>query len=485
MSHSRSNSKESSPESGDQIVVAARNLGKCYQIFNNPKDRLKQAIAKHRRQYFREFWALRDVSFELRRGETLGIIGRNGSGKSTLLQLLCGTLTPSEGESITNGRLAALLELGSGFNPEFTGIENIYLYASLLGLKKQEINARLDSILGFADIGDFTQQPVKTYSSGMAVRLAFAVVANVDADILIVDEALSVGDVFFVQKCMRFINNFKENNSLILVTHDTQTVLSVCTHGLVLSEGKMITGKTESKAAIDEYTRDYYKNNEIAGCTQDTQKTAMANETPGTALEESTIRITQGDASLDSTTYATTLERILDKIIQSGHAVHTNMIVNSDSGEFGTNECKIVLLSVSNMDSTKSALIAEGEKIAVEIAAQCLTDIALPIIGFAIRNSNGQAILGENTFQTGYGKQSVYEKGSVIRARFTFTLPRLAPGKYSVHAAVARGTQDDHVQMHYFHDICAFEVISLKPCHALTCPSDMISEILTSGNAYS
>jgi lipopolysaccharide transport system ATP-binding protein len=469
----------------DEVIVRAENLGKCYRIFNNPKDRLKQAIAKHRRQYYREFWALRHVNFELKRGETLGIIGRNGSGKSTLLQMLCGTLTPSEGESTTHGRLAALLELGSGFNPEFTGIENIYLYASLLGLKKQEIDARLDAILGFADIGEFTQQPLKTYSSGMAVRLAFAVVANVDADILIVDEALSVGDVFFVQKCMRFINKFKESNALILVTHDTQAVVSVCTHGLVLSEGKMITSKTNSKLAIDAYTRDYYQRNEITGGIPDKNELEQTTVSTQPSLGEKSLRIAQGSTASDSDNYTKTLELVLSNMIQSGRSIHTRATKNVDSDEFGNNECKIILLSISNIDNSNSALIAEGEKIAIEIAVQCIAAIALPIIGFAVRNNNGIAIIGENTFQSGYGERSFYERGTVISGRFTFTLPRLAPGKYSVHAGVARGTQDDHVQMHYFHDACAFEVISLKPCHALTCPSDMISEILVTINGPS
>ena len=472
--------KEGTSDSGDGVIVRAKDLGKCYRIFNNPKDRLKQALFKHRRQYFREFWALRHVNFELMRGESLGIIGRNGSGKSTLLQILCGTLTPSEGESSTQGRLAALLELGSGFNPDFTGIENIYLYASLLGLKKQEIDARLDAILSFADIGEFTQQPVKTYSSGMAVRLAFAVVANVDADILIVDEALSVGDVFFVQKCMRFINKFKEDNTLILVTHDTQSVLSVCTHGLVLSEGKMITSKTSSKQAIDAYTNDYYQSkdstNRASHLGQDKQE--PSDESTQSQARARKPNIIQGETESEGPIYTATLEKVLDQMLQSGLSIHTEIAENQEIDEFGNNECKIIVLSISNLVSGKSALIGEGEKVAIEITAECLADIACPIIGFAIRNNNGLAVIGENTFQTGYGERSHYQKGETIRARFIFTLPRLAPGKYSIHAAVARGTQQDHVQMHYFHDVCAFEVVSLKASNALICPSDMISEIL-------
>lgn len=487
MKSRRSTTEESASDSRDQVIVKARDLGKCYRIFDNPKDRLKQALFKHKRQYFREFWALRHVDFELRRGETLGIIGRNGSGKSTLLQILCGTLTPSEGESFTQGRLAALLELGSGFNPDFTGIENIYLYASLLGLKKQEINARLDSILSFADIGEFTQQPVKTYSSGMAVRLAFAVVANVDADILVVDEALSVGDVFFVQKCMRFINKFKENNTLILVTHDTQSVLSVCTHGLVLSEGKLITSKTSSKQAIDAYTNNYYQSKDttsgISHLGQD-RKEPLDESTQSQARARKP-NIIQGETESEGPIFTATLERILDQMLQSGLSIHTEIAENPDTGEFGNNECKITMLSISNLVSGKSALIGEGEKVAIEVTAECFADIACPIIGFAIRNNNGIAVIGENTFQTGYGERSHYLKGETITARFVFTLPRLAPGKYSIHAAIARGTQQEHIQMHYFHDVCAFEVVSLKASNALICPSDMISEILVTRNGPS
>lgn len=207
--------------SSNEIAIKVQNLSKCYHIYDNPRDRLKQFVAprlqrltwQHPKQYFREFWALKDVSFEVKKGETVGIIGRNGSGKSTLLQMICGTLTPTQGSIETNGRIAALLELGSGFNPEFTGRENVYMNASVLGLSNKEIDARFDDIVAFSDIGDFIEQPVKTYSSGMMVRLAFAVIAHVDADILIIDEALAVGDAFFTQKCMRFLRGFMKTGA--------------------------------------------------------------------------------------------------------------------------------------------------------------------------------------------------------------------------------------------------------------------------------
>jgi ABC-type polysaccharide/polyol phosphate transport system ATPase subunit len=184
-----------------EYAIEVNALSKCYQIYDKPSDRLKQMLMRGRKQYYKEFWALKDVSFKIKKGETVGIIGRNGSGKSTLLQMICGTLNPTGGEVKVNGRVAALLELGAGFNPEFSGVENVYMAASLYGLSKEEVDQRFEAIATFAEIGDHIHQPVKTYSSGMYVRLAFAVIAHVDADILVVDEALAVGDAVFTQKC--------------------------------------------------------------------------------------------------------------------------------------------------------------------------------------------------------------------------------------------------------------------------------------------
>ena len=202
-------------------VIQAEGVGKNYRLYATPRDRLKQLFASGRHRYYREFAALSDVSFDVRRGETVGIIGRNGSGKSTLLQMVCGTLQPTAGRITTHGRIAAILELGAGFSPEFSGRENIFLNGYIVGLTRPEIEARLDAICAFADIGDFIGQPIKTYSTGMVVRLAFAVMAHVDAEILVIDEALAVGDARFVQKCMRFLREFKERGTLLFVSHDT------------------------------------------------------------------------------------------------------------------------------------------------------------------------------------------------------------------------------------------------------------------------
>jgi lipopolysaccharide transport system ATP-binding protein len=221
------------------IAIHAENLGKCYRIFHSPRARLAQGLWGQRRQLYQEQWALRGVSFDLLKGQTLGVVGRNGSGKSTLLQLLCGTLTPTEGTVQCQGRVAGLLELGSGFNPEFSGIENVFLNASLLGLNKRQTEQKLDSILAFADIGDYVHQPVKTYSSGMALRLAFAVQANIDPDILIVDEALAVGDELFQKKCYARLSQLKASGtSILLVTHSCAQIIQHCDQALLLHKGE-------------------------------------------------------------------------------------------------------------------------------------------------------------------------------------------------------------------------------------------------------
>jgi lipopolysaccharide transport system ATP-binding protein len=237
-----------------EIAIKVENLSKCYNIYDRPRDRLMQMLARGRRQYFREFRALSDVSFEIKQGETVGIIGRNGAGKSTLLQILCGTLSPTGGTVETRGRVAALLELGSGFNPEFTGRENVYMNAAVLGLTKEEVDARFEDIVAFADIGDFLDQPVKTYSSGMYVRLAFAVVVHVDADILIVDEALSVGDMYFQAKCMSHMKKLMDSGVTVLfVSHDTNAVKALCTRAVYLEHGKVV-----AVGATDEVVDAYY-----------------------------------------------------------------------------------------------------------------------------------------------------------------------------------------------------------------------------------
>lgn len=232
--------------SSDQYSIKVENLSKCYHVYNQPQDRLKQSVIPRLQKligrtpslYYHDFWALRDITFDVKKGETIGIIGRNGSGKSTLLQLICGTLTPTSGMVMTQGRIAALLELGSGFNLEFSGRENVYINGAILGLTKEEVDSRFDDIAAFADIGEFIEQPVKTYSSGMVVRLAFAVQAMVDPDILIVDEALAVGDEKFQRKCFARLEELKrQGTSILFVSHSGPQIIEICDRAMFLEGG--------------------------------------------------------------------------------------------------------------------------------------------------------------------------------------------------------------------------------------------------------
>lgn len=231
---------QAAPGKARDVVVRLRGVGKCYHIYDRPQDRLKQALLRWSgRRFFRDFWALRDLDLDVRAGEAVGIVGRNGSGKSTLLQMIAGTLAPSVGSIEVAGRVAALLELGSGFNPDFSGRENVYLNGAILGLSRREVDERFDAIAGFADIGAFLDQPVKTYSSGMLVRLAFAVQVQVEPDVLIVDEALAVGDALFQKRCYQRLAELRERGvALLLVTHDLESVRTLTGHAVMLHEGR-------------------------------------------------------------------------------------------------------------------------------------------------------------------------------------------------------------------------------------------------------
>ena len=278
-----------------EAVISVKNLSKCYQLYNQPVDRLKQFLWRGRRQYFREFWAIRDVCFEIPKGEVLGIIGRNGAGKSTLLQLLCGTLSPTSGSAEVNGRIAALLELGSGFNPEFTGRENVYMSASILGLSKSEIDERFEEIVEFSGIRGFLDQPVKTYSSGMYVRLAFSVATSVDPDILVVDEALSVGDGEFSRKSFDRIRNMKEAGKTILFcSHSLYQVEAFCDQVLWLDHGELKQlGKPQ--AVVQRYSDFLFDRAEVEVAAPVTASRQAATTIQGHA------RLTHVEISLDGT----------------------------------------------------------------------------------------------------------------------------------------------------------------------------------------
>ena len=425
--------------SSEEIAIRISNLSKCYEIYDAPRDRLKQfllpriarRLGQPRRQYFREFWALRDVTFEVKKGQTVGIIGRNGSGKSTLLQMICGTLNPTLGTIQSNGRIAALLELGSGFNMEFTGRENVYMNAAVLGLSNAEIDARFADIMAFADIGDFIEQPVKTYSSGMMVRLAFAVIAHVDADILVIDEALAVGDAFFTQKCMRFLRQFMQTGTVLFVSHDTSSIRSLCNHVIWLEKGEVLQ-EGPPKEVCEQYLEAFYEAQQGKSST-----TRMKVRAPLAVLP--------------------TKDQRLDFINKSNLRNDLQIFqFDPSAASFGKGGASIVDVTLVDDNEHPLAWIVGGERVTLRIVAQVHQPLNSPIIGFHVKDRLGQALFGDNTYLT-YKEQLVdCEQGQILSADFSFHMPLLPAGDYSITAAIANGNQDVHEQHQWIHDAVSF-----------------------------
>ena len=419
-------------------VIEAEQIGKCYHIYDRPQDRLKQMLWRGRRRFYREFWALRDVSFTIQRGETIGVIGRNGSGKSTLLKLLCGTLTPTVGALTVRGRVAALLELGTGFNPEFTGRENVYLNAAILGLDDAEIEHYLPEILEFADIGEFVDQPVKTYSSGMAVRLAFAVAAHVRADILVIDEALAVGDVFFVQKCMRFLRQFQEQGTLFFVSHDTGAVVNLCDRVLWLDHGQL-----RAAGSAKEVCQDYL---------------ALLRETQQ-GWEPSAPRAQRRSVGFDrGRCGAEPVDQRLAFLNQTRYRNDLELFgFRREVAGYGTGAIQIMDAVFEDQRGNPLQWIVGGEKVTLVVHGWVREDLLNPIIGFFIKDRLGQNLFGDNTYLTYAADSRLATAGQSLTARFTFRMPVLPVGDYSVDIAAASGTQQDHVTHCWCNDVLIFK----------------------------
>jgi lipopolysaccharide transport system ATP-binding protein len=431
-----------------EIMIRVQALSKRYEIYQRPRDRLLQMLVRGRRQYFREFWALRDVSFEIRRGETVGIIGRNGSGKSTLLQLICGTLNPTAGRIEVNGRVAALLELGAGFNPEFSGRENVFMAAKLLGLTHAQVEERFDKIAAFADIGEFIEQPVKTYSSGMYVRLAFAVNAHVDADILVIDEALAVGDAVFTQRCMRFIRNYQQRGTLLFVSHDTSAVQNLCASAIWLSAGQ-VRAIGPSRAVAEDYLQ--YTMQETYG-----EETALQTVRSGRADDADPASEADADAETASAAVAVDYDAMIKPV---------SNLANANGWKTGAAEITDVRLETS--DGTPSVTLKGGERVRLRIGAIAHQQIDRPIVGFLVRDRLGQDLFGENTLAFTNLRPVLAGAGRRFEAHFTFTLPMLPNGSYAVMASIADGDLYDHVQHHWLHDALILQVSSAKVRYGL------------------
>jgi ABC-type polysaccharide/polyol phosphate transport system ATPase subunit len=383
-------------------AVEFQGVSKSYAIYDAPGDRLKELLSLNRLKRHKDFWALHEVSFEVKRGETFCIVGENGSGKSTLLQMVAGILHPTSGTVAVNGRVSALLELGAGFNPEFSGRDNVYLNGSILGLTTRQIDQRYQDITAFAEIGSFIDQPVKTYSSGMVVRLAFAVAINVDPEILLVDEALAVGDIYFRQRCMRKVHELRQRGITILfVSHAVSDVKAIGDRVLWLDHGRMIDCG-EPDRVVSKY---------LAAMTEKDSSYLRAKSAadPGARRTER---------------------------MQAPEVVET--IPNIDH-RFGDGRATIIGIAVLDEQGRTLAILEPSTRILVRISVRASGDVALPIVGFMLRNQLGMDFSGTNTAREGY-ELAPLQAGDVTTVDFYLDLPELYPASFSFSPAIADGT---------------------------------------------
>ncbi|QDZ28860.1 ABC transporter ATP-binding protein [Noviherbaspirillum sp. UKPF54] len=415
-----------------EVAIRVHGLSKCYEIYEQPRHRLLQLLFRGRKQFFREFWALHDVSFEIKRGETVGIIGRNGSGKSTLLQLLCGTLAPTNGSVQVNGRIAALLELGAGFNPEFTGRENVFLSASLYGLSRDQISERFEKISEFADIGEFIDQPVKTYSSGMFVRLAFAVVVHVDPDILVIDEALAVGDSAFVHKCFATINRLVANGvTLIFVTHDMTAVRSLCKRAFWIDRSRL-----------------------------------MAIGSPGEIADKYLVSIEGGRMPVAQV--ASHSGGSQKQVVTTGKL--------TPSARYGDQSISVMAAKIINCENADgNRALVHGCKIRIELTLvnNAFESDSSLVVGYVLRNQKGLDIASNNSEDA---ETAVYPcaQGGRFKINISTTLPFVHPGSYALSISIGCRLEDGQMKaLDYLENGLVFDVMGKENCHVLLAmPSD-------------
>lgn len=440
-------------------VIKVQDLSKRYEIYNQPRDRLRQTLMSPIRQvlglnqknYFQEFWALRAVSFEVYRGETVAIVGQNGSGKSTLLQLVCQTLSPTTGSVRIAGRIAALLELGAGFNTEFSGRENVFLSGLLYGIGQQELEKRFDSIVKFAELEDFIEQPVKTYSSGMYVRLAFAIAAHVDADVLIIDEALSVGDVRFTQKCMRYLREFQKTGTLLFVSHDTSAVIGLCSRAVWLDHGGLRMDGP-AKEVVETYLAAQH---------------ALDRAGEGDAIA---LRRGQRSTAVRREVVNDTIDARWPKLAEHGALTQLQFFEfdpERAATEFGAGGAQIVDSSFLGDDNTPLHMSFGGEIVQLAVTASVHQPLDNLIFGFYFKDRMGQRLFGDNSFITTIDAPVGARTGESVTARFRFRMPILPSGLYSIDLAIASGTQDNHTQQHWLHDALEVRATDTTMKHGL------------------
>jgi len=400
------------PLSTESTAINVHGLSKSYRNFHRPINRLIQILRPKKTGLYTDFFALRDISFSVARGESVAIVGRNGSGKSTLLQLIYGTIKPSGGQVDTHGKVAALLELGAGFDPEFTGLENLRMTSALYGITDAQLAEKTEQMLAFADIGDFIHQPVKTYSTGMVVRLAFAVIAHVDAEILIIDEALAVGDAVFVQKCMRFIRDFKQRGTLLFVSHDMAAVQNLCDRAVWLDQGRL-------------------------------QQVGIAKN-----VAESYLQYT------------------LQQVAEVGVTLQSLPAETAITG-WRTGAAQVTRVELINKDRPEQGFFEGGEQVCLRIHVQAKEPLDRPIIGFILRDRLGQDLFGDNTLRMATPNTDTpltpLAPGQQATATFHFTLPFLPNGQYAIACSIANGDLHHNTQHHFIHNALVMTVSSNQP----------------------
>jgi lipopolysaccharide transport system ATP-binding protein len=417
--------------SNSNIIVES--VSKCYHIYDKPHHRLLQGLMRGRRRFHREFWALRDISLEVAPGETVGIVGRNGSGKSTLLQLIAGTLAPTSGRLETNGRVAALLELGSGFNPEFTGRENVALNAAVLGMSPDELREKFDDIAAFADIGEFIDQPVKTYSSGMMVRLAFAVQAQLEPDVLIVDEALAVGDARFQAKCFERLKRLRENGTTILfVSHDSEQIVRHCSRAILLDGGRCLA-QGQPRDVINRYLDLLFGRSSASNTSS-----ASGN------IEERG----NGDELVTSKNV-----NLRDDVFSSRHSY------NAYEYRWGDRAASITDFWVSSAGQEYPATLEVGAKVNIEIGVRFDRTLIRPIFGFTIRTKDGVTVYGTNSeLQDDITFKGTGRAGTSASVAASF-ICKLSPGDYFISIGIATRAGDDIVPHDRRYDSIHLQVV--------------------------
>lgn len=426
------------------MAVQVDNLSKCYQIFEKPRHRLLQILMGGRKRYFREFWALKNVSFSVRRGETVGILGRNGSGKSTLLQLICDTLSPTEGSIVANGRIAALLELGSGFHPDYTGRENVFMNGAILGIDKTEILSRFDEIAGFADIGDFMEQPVKTYSSGMLMRLAFAVQAMLSPDIFVVDEALSVGDEKFQRKCFARLENLKQQGaSILLVSHSGQQIMEFCDRAILLERGECLL-QAEPSEAFRAYQRILYSPAEDRRRFIDQLQNRAGAEPEPSALHGSGKDTGCRHNELD------VFEESFDESLIS------ETVLN-----YPEQGAKIECFEIKGLRDTKVNILISGNSYKFIVKGQITQKLTNVFIALHIKKTSGALITGQR-YPAGNACIESVEPGTAFEVTFEFNIA-LLPELYFVGGGV---WTESSTCAHRILDAMVFRVLPGKSRHS-------------------